>query len=384
MFTVQSVIEALDVRLDAKGSDYYSFDKNYKQAINESIKYIVNLVNYAFAQNKMSEEVLADLSTARVYTTSELSRILIDDNIWSIVSVNPLPLTEAIDGADEVELTDSKRSYYRPDRRHIDTYYFAKRLTKEEWESNKGNPFEAGNTVTQCASMEYGSNDNIQFAYLNPYNYSPKLNGAYGVLEVLLLKQPTPEGQESISFTLNNTTYSWIFEDNTAIGANLSLTAENMKVYANTVLTGSGITVTREGNMLRFQTDQYTNLYNKTKFFIINPLSGVNSGFVYMLSGFKSNHGTYEKFFINGGIKTSSRDYEITIRPYLNQKYCTLFVVETPGEISDEEDEIQLHPKLFNFFVDKCLNYISYQQGDGTNIFELTQVEIKSIIEIFR
>ncbi len=258
MILASTIVTALASRLDAEGSNYYNFTDNYKPAINESVKYIVNLINYALANNKITEECLVELADARVYTTSKHSRISFDSTIWAVISVNPLPLTEAIEGATTIVPSEgSVNSYYRTDLRHIDSNYYAKRLNKEEWELNKNNPFAPGNTLFNCSALEPGSNDNVTFAYLNPFNYN------------------------------NNTS--------------------------------------AEG---------YT------------------------------------------------RINELSIRPYLNQKLCTVFVVKVPNDITSESGQIQLHPKLFNFLVEKCLNYIAYQQGDNTSIFQLSQTEIQSIVQI--
>lgn len=73
---------------------------------------------------------------------------------------------------------------------------------------------------------------------------------------------------------------------------------------------------------------------------------------------------------------------EIEIRPYLPNRLVTVFCVEKPSDISDSNDSINLHSKLFGFLIEKCLQYISYEQGDNTNIFTLSQVEIKTIANI--
>ena len=276
MILVSDIVATLVSRLDAQGSDYYNFTDNFKPAINESVSFIVSLIDYAVEQNKFTTEVLYPLQKALVVQLSRYSRFTFDDKkIWAIRSINPLPKTEVNPDVQQVVQIRDYVSIERPDLIHISTNYFCQRLTKEEWEANAQNPFKPGNIVMKCSTLQEGSNDkgnivmkfstlqegsnyNVRFGYLNPHNYGTLLEG---------------EG-----------------EDETA--------------------------------------------------------------------------------------------NEIEIRPYIPKKLCTLFYVARPTAIDSESDEIGLHFKLYNFLVEKCLQYISYQQGDNTNIFSLSTKEINNIVTI--
>lgn len=259
MINVQDIVSTLESRLDAQGTDYYNFENNYKTAINESVKFIVSLIDRAIEENKITSEVLYTLQESSVIQLSKYSRFTYDDNaVWSIRSINPLPKTEAIEGVTEVTHENKLLSVTRNDLVHVYSHYWCKRLTKEEWELNAQNPFSPGNIVINCSNLEHGSMDNVSFAYLSPYSYGMKVT----------------VGEETI------------------------------------------------------------------------PVK------------------------------------EIEIRPYIPEKRVTLFYVKRPEEVTQVTDTINLHSKLFGFLIEKCLNYIAYEQGDNTNIFQLSQRELQLITSI--
>lgn len=259
MIYVGNIVSELNSRLDAQGSDYYSFNQNYVQAINASIRFVISLIDKVAEENKLATELLSELQRVAVVTLSKYSRFTYDQSkMWSIRSINPLPLTES-NGLPEVIQEDKKTSIVREDLVVIHSNYACGLLTKEEWELNSKNPFASGNTVIKCSSFKDGSADNVTFAYLSPYDYG-------------------------------------------------------MKVI-----------------------DENDNLISLK---------------------------------------------EIEIRPYIPNRNVAVYYIEPHKEILLEDEYILLHSKLEGFIIEKCLQYISYQQGDETNIFTLSQSEIKSIYSL--
>lgn len=73
---------------------------------------------------------------------------------------------------------------------------------------------------------------------------------------------------------------------------------------------------------------------------------------------------------------------EITIRPKLDKEYVAVFFVRTPADITAlGDDDINLPMSVYNLVVSKALQYISFKQGDRTNLFSVTDNDIKVLIQ---
>lgn len=168
MIAVQTVIDRIEFILDSEGSDRYKFEQDYKPAINMTVEWLASVFNAAFSNKKLTEENLRDLLYSRVWETSEFSKFKFDSNevghkLWSIISVDPEPnlFPESPILTSGLQPYESK---FRSDITFIDSDFSANRLTKEEWNENKKNIFEAGNQTLL--------GDLKSYAYLNPINYS--------------------------------------------------------------------------------------------------------------------------------------------------------------------------------------------------------------------
>lgn len=164
----QEIANQMRFALDAEGSEHYDDVLDIIPAINASVRWIVGVINVALGEKKISEESLSDISIARVMQTSKDSRIEIEsipDEVWTILAIYPLPTVDNT-GQPVVPQPDEKTSIHRSDLYHIGSNYDAKRLTVEEWQINKRNPFESGNIMIglECPDL-------IQFGYLNPVKY---------------------------------------------------------------------------------------------------------------------------------------------------------------------------------------------------------------------
>jgi len=228
MILASDIVSTLQSRLDAERTDYYNFQDNFKEAINESVKFIVSLIDSAVEQNKFTTEVLYPLQKALVIHLSKHSRFTFDDTrIWAIRSINPLPKTEPNISVIPIEIEETGVSVERPDLIHIYSGYECMRLTKEEWEVNAGNPFKPGNIIMKCSTLLDGSRDNVKFAYLNPYNYGSYKDGepAYQVSEIEIrpyiplrnitlfyVERPSDIETESDVILLHNKLYNFLTE----------------------------------------------------------------------------------------------------------------------------------------------------------------------------
>ena len=89
----QQVIDRVrQVGLDAEGADYYDDVIDIIPAINASLEWLTAVISAAFGQKKMGEEVFQDLVQARVFQTSDFSRIFFNSTdlgheVWTILGV---------------------------------------------------------------------------------------------------------------------------------------------------------------------------------------------------------------------------------------------------------------------------------------------------------
>lgn len=98
-------------------------------------------------------------------------------------------------------------------------------------------------------------------------------------------------------------------------------------------------------------------------------------------NGFKSY--AYQDFIINkpGNIPANIIP-EIEIRPYLDNQLVGVQYLLYPTPIVAETDIIMFPKSLTNMVVDKALNFISRKQGDGTNLYAVTEKEIATLVNI--
>lgn len=82
-----------------------------------------------------------------------------------------------------------------------------------------------------------------------------------------------------------------------------------------------------------------------------------------------------------GNLPANSRP-EIEIRPYLDNQFVAVTYLVYPIPISLETDVIMFPKMLTDFMVEKALNFISLKQGDGTNLYSVTEREISTIANL--
>jgi len=169
MILAQDLRNQLAFALDAEGSDHYRDDLDYIPAINAAVKWLTNIVNAAYGQDKLSEEFFRDLAYSGVFLTSDTSRVSLNvfpSEVWTILGVYANPITKAAAGVPVPSTPDTTRSYYLPNRIHLSSASSCKRLNVEEWSITSENPFEAGYEGPKlCAALRL-------YAYLAPYNYN--------------------------------------------------------------------------------------------------------------------------------------------------------------------------------------------------------------------
>ena len=192
---VQDVVDRMRAALDAEGAEHYSDTLDLIPAINNSVVWLVSVINSTLGHKKLGEEIFRELTESDVFKTSINSRVSLSvfpSAPWTILAVYPKPTT-ADTGAATPPAVDDKESQHLPNKYHQSSDYSAKRLTLEEWSVNKNNPFEAGNSITLTTCPEI-----ISYAYLDPSNYDP--SSSITITKELEVRPPVPQQELTIFY----------------------------------------------------------------------------------------------------------------------------------------------------------------------------------------
>lgn len=176
MITALELRNQLAFALDAEGSDHYLDSLDYIPAINASVKWLTSVINSAYGQNKIGEEIFRELAYSGVFLTNNNSRVSLDvfpEELWTILSVY-VKIDFQVNTLVPVPATpDTNRSYYLDNLIHIASSNSCKRLSVEEWATSRENPFENGYEGNQvCDSLK-------RYAYLSTINYRSSNIGSF-------------------------------------------------------------------------------------------------------------------------------------------------------------------------------------------------------------
>jgi hypothetical protein len=73
---------------------------------------------------------------------------------------------------------------------------------------------------------------------------------------------------------------------------------------------------------------------------------------------------------------------EIEVRPKVENDLITVFWVKKPQPIATINDDIEFPDSCFQLIFEKALNYISYKQGDQTNIYTVSSRDINELLNM--
>lgn len=76
--------------------------------------------------------------------------------------------------------------------------------------------------------------------------------------------------------------------------------------------------------------------------------------------------------------------FELEIRPTVANKFVALAYLKKPSEINSATDSMQFPAIMINIILEKTLNYISFKQGDQTNLFGITDKDVNEMINLIR
>ncbi len=149
MISATTVESRIKSALDDDGTGRYSWEHGIREAVNNSIDYVILVFNAALGMDKLSEESLREISVVESITVSDSTLVLSDlaNDVWSILAIYPSMNGDSLGG--------------------ISAY----RASVEEWGSRTRNYFAAGyDTGTELtdyaylAPMTYGSDTKIPIA----------------------------------------------------------------------------------------------------------------------------------------------------------------------------------------------------------------------------
>ena len=158
MIVASNLITSMVSVLDAEGSNRYTFDRDYRPAINYAIKFYASVFNFAFGQKKLSEENLRELTRTRVWQTSKYSRIHFNvadttEEVWSVLRISPEPILDP--ETFPIVNPDPTQSVFTPDVIFVRSEHSAARQTVEEWNEGDRNIFMPGNTLLTNKLKKY-------------------------------------------------------------------------------------------------------------------------------------------------------------------------------------------------------------------------------------
>jgi hypothetical protein len=76
----------------------------------------------------------------------------------------------------------------------------------------------------------------------------------------------------------------------------------------------------------------------------------------------------------------NSGEPELEVRPAIPGQLVAISYLKHPNRISTTSDSIEFPSSMFQLFVDMALNTIAVKQGDGTNLWSVTSVNIQKLV----
>lgn len=79
---------------------------------------------------------------------------------------------------------------------------------------------------------------------------------------------------------------------------------------------------------------------------------------------------------------TYLEDKEITIRPDVSGQFVAMVYLKIPNDIDTVNDFVEFPETLRTLIVQKSLNFISIKQGDNTTLFQVTQNDVNTLLQL--
>lgn len=96
----------------------------------------------------------------------------------------------------------------------------------------------------------------------------------------------------------------------------------------------------------------------------------------------------FKKYAYLNTVDFSSTGYsgtkEISIRPSVAGKFVGISYLKQPNVVNVITDPIELPDRMMELLFQKALNFISYKQGDRTNLYSVTANDVKVLAQILQ
>jgi hypothetical protein len=73
---------------------------------------------------------------------------------------------------------------------------------------------------------------------------------------------------------------------------------------------------------------------------------------------------------------------EIEIRPEIPNEFVGVTYLKYPTPVASEQDNIEFPESLTNLVVLKAGNFISFKQGDQTNLYSVTDRDVRDLVKL--
>lgn len=73
---------------------------------------------------------------------------------------------------------------------------------------------------------------------------------------------------------------------------------------------------------------------------------------------------------------------EIQIRPDVPSQFVAVNYLKVPTNVDQITDSIEYPETIFDILVEKTLNFISYKQGDQTNLYSVTERDVARLVQL--
>ena len=87
-------------------------------------------------------------------------------------------------------------------------------------------------------------------------------------------------------------------------------------------------------------------------------------------------HGDYSSSAYNAG------GAEIQIRPSIAEEFVAITVLKNPEKVNAITDNIEFPETIIDLLFQKSLNFISYKQGDNTNLYTVTAQDVSTLVKL--
>lgn len=356
----QEIIDRVrQVGLDAEGADYYNDTLDIIPAINAAVEWLTAVINSAFGQKKMGEEVFQDLVHARVFQASDFSRVYFNSTdlgheLWTILGVYISPIVRGggtLNGTLNASVSGSKAIIQ----------------------------FEQGLDLT-APPISLSVGQQVEFTYID------KTTGNTAVSTFTILS--ISNGSDQVMFNTLPITDLGVFLDSTVFdGTGHSIDAK--KIYTEpytTSLPKATSTPTPESSLYRKDLAHLSSEKSAKRLTIEEWAKNTGNPFAPGNNILPINCDTLEYAYLNYADYSAadvpySVPTEIEVRPSVANKVVTVFYSKKPGKIVQATDNIEYPAFFANWIYDKTLQYISFKQGDGTTIHTVTSADINTLLQ---